>query len=139
MVAVNSRLFTLLSARQGWLADRQTVLTRNIANADTPGFVPSDLSEAEFRRRATTLARPAPKVAMAATDSSHLPPVRQADLADARPRSAQGWEVAPSGNAVVLEEQAELMAHTQLNHQLGNDLYRKYAQMWRTAVGSGRG
>jgi flagellar basal-body rod protein FlgB len=139
MVAVNSRLFNLLSARQGWLGDRQTVLSRNIANADTPGFVPQDLSEAEFRRRAAQLGRPAPAVQMAATDPSHLPPSRRVDPQDARPRTAEGWEIAPSGNGVVLEQQAELMAHTQLEHQLGNDLYRKYAQMWRTAIGSGHG
>jgi flagellar basal-body rod protein FlgB len=139
VVAVNSRLFTLLSARQSWLGDRQTVLARNIANADTPGFLPQDLSETEFRRKVARLSRPLPPVAMASTDSGHLPAMRQASMEDARPRTGKGWEIAPSGNAVVLEEQAEIMARTQIDHQLGNDLYRKYVQMWRTAVGGGHG
>lgn len=139
MVAVNSRLFTLLSARQGWLADRQTVLARNIANADTPGFAPQDLSEAEFRQKVRQPAQKMAPVALAATDPGHLPPTRPARPGDARPRTVSGWEIAPSGNAVVLEEQAERMAHTQIGHQLGNDLYRKYVQMWRTALGVGRG
>ncbi len=139
MVAVNSRLFGLLSARQSWLGDRQAVLSRNIANADTPGFRPKDLAEADFRRQVQGMVRPSPPVAMAATDPAHLPPTRRAAAEDARPRTAKGWEIAPSGNAVVLEEQAELMARTQIDHQLGNDLYRKYVQMWRTAVGGGHG
>jgi flagellar basal-body rod protein FlgB len=132
-------LFTLLSARQGWLGDRQTVLARNIANADTPGFMPKDLSETEFRRKVTRAVRPAPMILMAATNASHLPASRRPDADDAKPRTGRGWEVSPSGNAVVLEEQAEVMARTQLDHQLGNDLYRKYVQMWRTAVGGSHG
>jgi len=139
MVAVNSRLFGLLSARQAWLGDRQTVLARNIANADTPGFRPQDLAEDEFRRAVTRPARPVAPVRLGMTDPAHLAPTRAAPPDDARPRTANGWEVAPSGNAVVLEEQAEQMAHAQLDHQLGTDLYRKYVQMWRTAVGSGHG
>jgi flagellar basal-body rod protein FlgB len=139
MVAVNSRLFTMLSARQGWLGDRQTVLARNIANADTPGFKPQDLSEAEFRRKVARPSRPLLPVAMTSTDPSHLAATRQPRADDARPHTSQGWEISPSGNAVVLEEQAETMARTQIDHQLGNDLYRKYVQMWRTAIGSGHG
>jgi flagellar basal-body rod protein FlgB len=138
MVAVNSRLFTLMSARQGWLGDRQTVLTRNIANADTPGFLPQDLSETEFRRKVSR-GMPAAPARMAATNASHLPATHRSDAEDARPRTGKGWEVSPSGNAIVLEEQAEMMAHTQIEHQLGNDLYRKYVQMWRTAVGGSHG
>ena len=139
MVAVNSRLFSLLSARQSWLGDRQTVLARNIANADTPGFHPQDLSEAEFRRKAARPRAPMLPVAMALSNPAHLPATRNPATPDAKPHSSNGWEISLSGNAVVLEEQAETMAKTQIDHQLGNDLYRKYVQMWRTAVGSGHG
>ena len=139
MVAVNTRLFTLLSARQGWLGDRQTILARNIANADTPGFKPQDLSEKDFKRQVAGLQPAAPTMVMASTDPAHLKPTRQRSAEDDHPRTVKGWEIAPAGNAVILEEQAERMAHTQMDHELGNDLYRKYVQMWRTAIGSGRG
>ena len=43
-------LFDLISARAGWLAQRQAVLGQNVANADTPGFRPLDLAPASFER-----------------------------------------------------------------------------------------
>ena len=139
MVAVNSRLFTLLSARQSWLGDRQTVLSRNIANADTPAFRPHDLSATDFQRQVTRPQPSAPSIVLASTDFRHLQPTRPTGGDAAKARTADGWEVAPAGNSVILEEQAERMAHTQMDYELGNDLYRKYVQMWRTAIGSGRG
>ena len=136
MVAVDTRLFTLLSARQGFLGERQAVLARNIANADSPGFLPLDLSEDEFRRKMSRPGAAAAPVALAATASGHLPPTRAAaGPTDQRPRTEKGWEISPAGNGVVLEEQAEVMARVQMNHKLGSDLYRKYVAMWRTALG----
>src|SRR3546814_12455631 len=43
-------LFNLLGKRMEWLGQRQKVLAQNIANADTPDYVPHDLKPQEFRR-----------------------------------------------------------------------------------------
>src|SRR3546814_14076552 len=43
-------LFSLLGKRMDWLGQRQKVLAQNIANADTPDYVPRDLKPQEFRR-----------------------------------------------------------------------------------------
>jgi len=43
-------LFHLLGQRMDWLGQRQKVLAQNIANADTPDYVPHDLKPQEFRR-----------------------------------------------------------------------------------------
>jgi flagellar basal body rod protein FlgB len=45
------------------------------------------------------------------------------------------YEVAPDGNAVVLEEQSAKAAETALDFQLTSNLYRKYLGMVRIALG----
>ena len=49
----------------------------------------------------------------------------------------EGWETAPSGNAVVIEEQAQKLAQTQIEHQLATSLYGKYVGLMRIALGVG--
>jgi flagellar basal-body rod protein FlgB len=46
------------------------------------------------------------------------------------------YEVAPDGNAVVLEEQSAKAAQTALDFQLTSNLYRKYLGMVRIALGT---
>ena len=46
------------------------------------------------------------------------------------------YEVAPDGNAVVLEEQSAKAAETALEFQLTSNLYRKYLGMVRIALGT---
>lgn len=41
-------LFQGLVQKMGWLAQRQQVLARNIANANTPGFKPKDIEKPDF-------------------------------------------------------------------------------------------
>jgi flagellar basal-body rod protein FlgB len=48
---------------------------------------------------------------------------------------ASEYEVAPDGNAVVLEEQSAKAAQTALDFQLTSNLYRKYLGMVRVALG----
>lgn len=112
----------LAERRLAWLDGRQRVLARNVANADTPGFVPRDA--APF---GAALAR------LASTDPRHLAP-RGEGLA----RPARGaLDVAPNGNAVSLEEQALKVADTDQQHALALGLHRKYLAMFRTALGRG--
>ena len=62
-------LFSMLTKRASWLDKRQEVLARNIANADTPGFVPRDLKPQDFR---SFLAAPAaPQAGLVQTGAVH--------------------------------------------------------------------
>lgn len=128
-------LFDVISNRAGWLARRHAVISGNIANADTPGFTPLDLKEQPPDR----LARPAAPtgLAMARTSGSHLAGQAPQPPAGERGRRDEGWETAPSGNAVVIEEQAQKLAQTQIEHQLATSLYGKYVGLMRIALGVG--
>ncbi len=128
-------IFEALVRRMSWLGQRQQVLTQNLANADTPGYVPQDLKDGPFAR---LLARRVAPVAPATTHPAHLrgAPERAARPADSEDQRER-FETAPSGNAVVLEEQLIKMAETQMDYQTMTNLYRKHIQMLRTALGRG--
>ena len=130
---VHSYLFALLSSRAAWLGARHSVLAQNLANADTPGFRPGDLVPFE---RALKTAGQTPTPELARTAAGHLAGVATPRPMNPRNGRVQSWEVAPSGNGVILEEQMEKLARTQLDHQLVSSLYGKHIAMLRTALGT---
>ncbi len=123
-----------MKQRLEWLGRRQVVLAENIANADTPSYRPQDLAPQRFR---DVLDHPA-RLALTATDANHLgQPI--ADRTQPKVETSRNvYEVAPAGNAVVLEEQMAKVHETAIDHKLVNQLYRKYLGMLRMAA-SARG
>jgi flagellar basal-body rod protein FlgB len=111
-----------------WLDRRQGVLAQNVANADTPGYQPRDLSPfGAALRRAETLAR---------TDARHLgTPGSGPDGQAVRDRTAT--ERVPDGNAVSLDQQALKVAETDQAHALAIGLHHRWLAMFRTALGRG--
>ncbi|MGH6912734.1 MAG: flagellar basal body rod protein FlgB [Geminicoccales bacterium] len=138
MLPTQATLFQLISARMTWLGQRQVVLSQNLANADTPDYRPRDLKEADFARLAGQLGGRAGRVRLATTDPLHVEGAAVARLAlEGRPVDS-GYEVAPAGNAVILEEQMAKATQTALDYQLTSNLYRKYLGMVRIALGTER-
>lgn len=125
-------LLKAIKSRMAWLGQRQAVLARNVANADTPGYRPRDLRA--FSVSATPEAPRAP-VAMTATAPGHLAGRRRHQGSFAERVDRDPYETAPAGNAVVLEEQMAKLNHTAVSHRLASELYRKHLGMINTAVG----
>ena len=125
-------IFQAIGQKMGWLSQRQSVLAQNIANADSPNYVPQDLKAGPFAR---LLARSLPPVTPVSTHGTHL----GGTLPEPRPYKSdeqrRQYETAPSGNSVVLEEQMIKVAETQMDYQLMSNLYRKHMSMIRTALG----
>jgi flagellar basal-body rod protein FlgB len=113
----------LAETRLHWLDARQRVLAHNVANADTPGFRPSDL-----RPFAQALAGAGH--AMARTDPHHLAPAR-----DARAQRERRGDRSMDGNGVALDREAMRIADTETAHALAIGLHRRYLGMFRTALG----
>ena len=139
MGPTDAPLFKLLSARMGWLSQRQTILAQNIANADTPDYRPRDLNAKDFLRLAQGVAGRTTRIAVSKTDQSHLEGRPSARLGLTGHEQRMPYEASPDGNAVILEEQTAKAGQTALDHQMASNIYRKYVGMIRTALGTSGG
>ena len=134
--AAQFNVMDAIGRRIDWLAQRQTVLANNVANSDTPGYIPQDLEEAPFESVLKRALKPmSPSVTNAGHIDASIPPPREPESDE----SDNTYETAPSGNAVVLEEQMVKIADTQMTYQEMTSLYRKNGQLYKTALGSGGG
>lgn len=124
--------FRLVGQRLDYLTQRQAVLAENVANADTPGYRPNDLEP--FAEQVVRAAR-ASSLPMARTHPGHV------QASGGRPEPAEAgsmrdaYEVSPSGNEVVIEQQMIAVTQNAMDHQLALNLYRKQAGLIRLALG----
>jgi len=125
-------IFAALARKMDWLNDRQRVIAQNIANADTPGYKPNDLKPLSFRELVRGSKGPA--APLAATDPRHLAGTKE-PVKFAGAKASDPFEVSPSGNAVVLEQQVAHMAETQMDFATATSLYKKHVGILRAAMG----
>ena len=77
------------------------------------------------------------KLAAAATDARHIsagaapPPGGSSKVT----KDKENYEVSPTGNAVVLEDQMMKVAETQLDYQIVTSVYKKHIGMLKLALG----
>ncbi|GER08639.1 flagellar basal body rod protein FlgB [Iodidimonas muriae] len=135
-------LMAAIKDRMQWLNRNQTVLAKNIANSDTPGYKPQALAAQDFSALvdSTSASRTAgPRsVGLRATQSGHF--AGAGDGSDGlRVVDAPVTEVAPDGNAVDLEEQLLAVAQNQMDHGMMVELYRKQVGFLRSALRGSNG
>jgi len=127
------KLFQRMSERMGWLGARQEVLAQNIANADTPHFVPHDMKALKFVDHLNQVA----PITQARTNEMHLGGTAQPNASVDEQKTKKQYETAPVGNSVVLEEQMVKLADAQHSYQLMTNLYRKHVDLFKMALGRG--
>jgi flagellar basal-body rod protein FlgB len=122
-------ILSMLRTRMEWHQERQRVLAENIANADTPGYRPLDLTPPNFEQALAT-----PSVALARTNPGHITDggeesrfVAGAELQD---------EVRPGGNAVNHEDEMMKVGSNQMDFDAVADLYSRSLALIKLAVGS---
>lgn len=107
-------------------SERQLVVARNVANADTPGFKAGDVqSFADSYRRADL----AP---MRATDPRHL---STPDWSPLTRQTENDTGVSPNGNSVSLEEEMLKAAEVKRGHDLSLGIYSSALDLMRTSIG----
>ncbi len=123
-------LVALAKNRMDWVARRQEVLAENIANANTPGYLPSDLKDFKAELRSTLL-----PVQPVATNPMHMRP----EIKDPRvvAETKKTFESSPDGNAVVLDEQLAKLGEAKSAYDLAASLMQKQFKMIKTALGKG--
>lgn len=130
----DSVLFGMLNQKMDYLAQRQRVLAQNVANADTPGYAARDLKPLDFRQ---AVALQGAVVKVATTDPQHLSVPVDDGSYESR-KAPRVYETSVSENSVIVEEQMMKLAATAGDFSLATSVYRKYTQMHRAALGSGR-
>ena len=102
-------LLQLGAQKADWLATRQAVVARNIANANTPGFKAQEVKPfADVLNHAS--------LGLAATSPLHLGDESGSVRAAGR-KTSEPWAVTASGNSVSLEK--ELIAAGEVNRGFG--------------------
>lgn len=118
-----------------YLAERQSVLAENIANADTPGYKAQDIAEPDFRKlvRASGLVGQKP-ISLAITHANHI--AKTAPMPPFRVEKRRTtYELNPDENNVVLEEEVSKMSMNQADYQKVLNLYSKSIAMFKIALG----
>ena len=137
MTIANIALFKALGAKMEYLSERQRVIAQNIANADTPGYRPQDLKPVNFEtvlKDTTGDSKTTGPVVLAATSPQHMGGSN--DIANAQEtRQKKTYEVAPAGNAVIMEEQMINSNQTAMDYNMITSLYQKNVRMIRSALG----
>lgn len=136
MTTQNLALFQGMGAKMQYLSQRQTIIAQNIANADTPGYVPRDLTQADFSSVLKTIERKSESgmsLSMAASSAGHMTKSNSVNAEHKEQR--QTYEVAPAGNAVIMEEQMIKSQETMMDYNMITSLYQKNVGMIRTAIG----
>lgn len=134
-------LFSLALDKMAWLNKRQEVLAHNIANADTPDFQPQELKPLDTRAALSSVGAQATgqfTLMPVATDPMHI--VGPSGTRAGEPRvegEKKPYETTLAGNQVVIEEQMVKVAETQADFEMATNLYKKYIDMMKVALGRG--
>ncbi len=130
-------LISTLRDALGYHAKRSSVLARNVANADTPGYVPQDLEGGDFAKALARVQGPRPAaLAPTTTSPGHMSPAAARGPETWTASRAPDSEVTLDGNAVVLEEQMAKVAESRMNYEAAVGLYQKTLGLLRMAVRS---
>lgn len=144
----NLTLFNMASKKMGWLTQRQSVLSQNVANADTPGYRGKDLKQLDFSKQLKEAS-----VGVKVTNKHHVTPDRYGvDPIRTSPMHSKGtlpekrdyrenkdknpYEISIDENGVVLEEQMVKVGKTRQDYNISTTIYKKHMNMLRMAVKS---
>lgn len=123
-------IFQAMADKMRWHQVRQGVLSENVANADTPGYVERDLDPYSFDSHLKSIAT----VTTATTSPMHISVSSDGGTGGFGDQSSP-FEVTPSGNGVTLEDEMMKVASNDLDYQTVTSLYTKSMAIIRTAIG----
>ena len=118
--------FGLAERKLEWLGQRNSVIAGNIANSNTPGYAPKDLSPFADALSGAS-------IAMSATSEG-------SDLGSAAGTAdpvVESGESGPDKNGVALDHELTNLAQTQDQQGEVTALYKRYTSMMQTALGLG--
>ena len=129
-------VFAALKDALDFNSARSRVIAENVANADTPGFVPRDVSGGDFARAVEANRRGAVRATpvMTTHPGHQTAPNASSPTRTWRAEASPDSETTIDGNAVVIEEQMSKVAETRMNYEAALSLYQKTLGLMRLAV-----
>jgi flagellar basal-body rod protein FlgB len=129
-----------LGANIRYLSHAQSVVSQNIANADTPGYRAQTLTPVDFSAMVGAAGSAHVRaVNVKTTQDRHITSSGTRGASPAKEGEQKvTYEVAPAGNAVILEEQMVSASNIRMQYDLMLNLYTKNMAMMRTALGAQR-
>jgi flagellar basal-body rod protein FlgB len=124
-------LMSMLKGKLGYLNQREKVISQNVANADTPGYAPSDLKP--FTVESKLAAPSSGPVNTTLTNAAHMAGKTKPQTTW-KPLVQPDSEARLDGNQVVLEDQMIKMSEARMDYEAAIGLYQKSLAMLRTAV-----
>lgn len=132
-------VFTALKNKMQWHQARQNVLSENIANASTPGYMAKDMKAPTAGDLRPLKMASTSSFATMVTNSKHIAAAVAPSTIGGGARPSDSFEITPDGNSVVLEDQMSKIAGNQMDYEAATSLYTSNLGLLRTAMGnSGR-
>lgn len=135
-------MLNTLSGAMRFHAERTKVLAQNVANAQTPDFVPRDIAHgdvgAALSAASVTGTRHDAGVGLVRTHGAHVSDPA-AGAARFTTQLSPDSQTNLNGNAVVIEEQMMKVSETRLAYETAVGLYNKTITMMRSALRSPSG
>jgi len=126
-------LFAMLKGKMSYTNQRQTLIAQNVANADTPGYVPRDMKPMNFDQ-AVKNAQSSSALAAVRTNPGHLQLSQSSASGPDGDQAAEDSEVRLDGNHVVLEEQMMKLTQSKMDYDTAVGFYQQSMQMLQTAI-----
>ncbi len=135
-------IMNALKKHMNWLNTNQSVISQNIANADTPGYRAKQLEKNDFSGLVDQLSggkKGSNATVMMKTNSARHMNASGVAGDSATIKKADSAEESLNGNSVVLEEEMLKLADNQMKYGMVVNLYKKNAALMKIAMGKGRG
>ena len=124
-------LFAMAQRQIDYLARRQSVLSENVANANSPEYKVKDLAPLNFKDLMAPQQDSAVRAAV--TNPMHISPevtpVRFEEVNVQRPEESK-----PDGNQVLIEDQMQKIGEVKGDYELAVNLMMKHINMLKTAI-----
>lgn len=130
------QILSLAEALAGYASARQTLISRNVAHADTPGWQAQDLTDFSRTYAARNALEDGLAFRPAATRAGHAG-LERGGGAEAEATMVDGV-AAPNGNTVSLEDQMVRAAQTRVQHDMALGVWRKSMDILRASLGPPR-
>ncbi len=125
-------LFSALSDKMRWHQARQSLLTENVANAQTPGFEGRDLKPFSLEEMQSGMA--SMPLGTATTSSAHFAVVSSGQSVQSA-QSDRGFSVTSEGADGGVENEMMKVAENQMDYQAVTALYTRSVKLLKTALG----